>query len=80
MKFLYSIFSPKVCPRCSSHVTRRSHRKGPIELMLHWLLFLSPYWCHDCGQRYFGFRFGHHHYSPPTHPTDSFARLGPLFT
>ena len=68
MKFLYSVFFPQVCPRCSSHTTRRCSRQGSMELVLHWLFLLSPYLCHDCDQRYFGFRFAHHH-SKPSHPS-----------
>lgn len=57
MKFVYSLFSPQVCPYCESLNIRRSRREGPIEFLFHWLLLLSPYRCRECYQRYFGFRF-----------------------
>lgn len=64
MKFVYSLFTPHVCPNCESPNIRRSRREGPFEFLLHWLFLLSPYRCRDCYQRYFGFRFSH----PPAHP------------
>ena len=42
MKFLYSVFFPQVCPRCSGHTTRRCNRQGSMELVLHWLFLLKP--------------------------------------
>jgi len=64
MKFVLSMFSPGACPYCASSNIRRSRREGPIEFLLHWLIFLSPFRCRDCYQRYFGFRFAH----GPSHP------------
>ena len=64
MKFVYSFFFPSVCPYCTSTNIRRSRREGPIEFFLHWLLFLSPFRCRECYQRYFGLRFA----QAPSHP------------
>jgi len=57
MKFIASIFSPGVCPYCASTNIRRSRREGSIEFLLHWIVFLRPFRCRECYQRYFGFRF-----------------------
>ena len=45
------------CPNCESASIRRSRRNGPVEYVLHTLLFISPYRCRDCDTRYFRFRF-----------------------
>jgi hypothetical protein len=44
----------KVCPRCGSHDTTRSHR-GFLERLLG-LLWLLPYRCRACRERFW--RFG----------------------
>jgi hypothetical protein len=46
-----------VCPNCASTAIYKSRRKGLLEQLLHSLLFVSPYRCGACDQRYFRFRF-----------------------
>ncbi len=41
------------CPNCHSTTVRRSRRKGIGEVLLHFLVFISPYRCKDCGERFF---------------------------
>jgi transposase-like protein len=57
-----------VCPRCASPAIRRSRRKGLLEHVLHSALFISPYRCGSCDERYFRLRLSslrenreHHH-------------------
>jgi hypothetical protein len=57
-----------VCPNCASLAIHRSKRKGLLEHVLHSALFITPYRCGSCDQRYFRFRFSslrankqHHH-------------------
>ncbi len=41
------------CPNCQGEKVRRSRRKGIGESLLHRLLFMSPYRCLDCHERFF---------------------------
>ncbi len=41
------------CPNCSGTKVRRSRTKGIGERLLHLLLFMSPYRCRDCSERFF---------------------------
>jgi hypothetical protein len=70
MRVVHSMFSPQVCPHCAGLNTRRSLREGLFEFLLHWVLFLSPYRCRDCYQRYFGFRFA----QPPSAPVTTLSK------
>jgi hypothetical protein len=45
-----------VCPNCASHTIHRSRRKGLLEQVLHSVLFITPYRCGYCDERYFRFR------------------------
>ena len=56
-----------ICPRCGGRATRRSHRKGLIELIAYYALFLSPYRCSDCDHRFFRSRFSHPKNPPDRH-------------
>jgi hypothetical protein len=44
------------CPNCASPAIHRSRRKGLLEQILHSVLFISPYRCKTCDERYFRFR------------------------
>jgi len=44
------------CPKCESAEVYRSKRRGVAELLLHRVLFISPYRCYDCDDRHFRFR------------------------
>jgi hypothetical protein len=52
------LFAKKIkkCPRCESHLVRRSARRGFVERFLYPLLFLWPYRCDECDVRFLGFR------------------------
>jgi predicted Zn-ribbon and HTH transcriptional regulator len=52
-----------VCPNCASHNIRRSRRKGLLERTLYAALFVNPYRCKTCDERYFRFRM-------PVHPAE----------
>jgi transposase-like protein len=45
----------RVCPSCSSHNVRRSHRKGFVERLLLRMILLRPFRCKNCGLRYYGY-------------------------
>jgi hypothetical protein len=58
-----------LCPNCASHAMYRSKRKGLLEQILHSVLFVSPYRCKRCDQRYFRLRLPvHHAEKSPHHP------------
>jgi transposase-like protein len=57
------------CPYCGDDATYRSRRNGPIEWLLHYLLFRSPYRCQDCNERFFANRLVHHHKKELHHHT-----------
>ena len=40
-------------PNCASHATRRSRRKRLLQRTLFAALFLNPYRCESCDERYF---------------------------
>ena len=44
------------CPNCASPSVYRSKRRGLAELLLHRVLFISPYRCYDCDDRHYRFR------------------------
>jgi hypothetical protein len=44
------------CPNCASAAIRRSRRQGFLEQVLHRVLFISPYRCNACDNRYFRLR------------------------
>ena len=57
-----------LCPKCASHAIHRSRRKGLLEQILHSVLFVSPYRCNACDERYFRFRLPvHTAEKPPRH-------------
>jgi hypothetical protein len=43
------------CPSCKSEKIRRSRRKGAFEKALSRVIFLYPYRCKECDERYFSF-------------------------
>jgi len=43
------------CPECGSHSVRRSSRKGFVEKVVFRLSRIWPYWCQECGLRFFGY-------------------------
>jgi hypothetical protein len=45
------------CPNCANVAVRRSRRKGLLERTLYAAVFLTPYRCETCDERYFRFRF-----------------------
>jgi predicted RNA-binding Zn-ribbon protein involved in translation (DUF1610 family) len=45
-----------LCPNCASHAIRRSRKKGLLERTLLAALFVNPYRCESCDQRYFRWR------------------------
>jgi transposase-like protein len=49
-----------LCPNCASHETRRSRRKGLMERTLFAALFVHPYRCESCDQRYYRLRLPVH--------------------
>jgi hypothetical protein len=44
------------CPKCESASVYRSKRRGVAELLLHRVLFISPFRCYDCDDRHYRFR------------------------
>ena len=67
MKFVISSSSHHVCPNCGGASIYKSHRKGPLEFILRWIFFISPYRCQDCDTRHFRFRFSHSSDSTAAH-------------
>jgi hypothetical protein len=56
------------CPSCASHSIHRSRRKGMLEQILHGALFISPYRCNACDERYYRLRLPvHTAEKPPRH-------------
>jgi hypothetical protein len=55
------------CPNCGNSNIHRSRRNGPVEFILHWVFFITPYRCRECDVRHFRFRLGHHsgHFPAP---------------
>jgi hypothetical protein len=47
------------CPNCESAAVYRSRRRGFAELLLHRVLFISPYRCYECDDRHYRFRLAH---------------------
>jgi hypothetical protein len=45
-----------LCPNCAGHFIHRSKRKGLLEQILHAALFITPYRCGACDERYFRLR------------------------
>jgi predicted Zn-ribbon and HTH transcriptional regulator len=63
-----SIFNKtSLCPNCASHAIHRSRRKGLLERVLHSVLFVSPYRCNACDERYFRLRLPVHSVEKPPH-------------
>lgn len=56
-----------LCPRCASSVVHRSRRKGLLERTLFAALFVNPYRCESCDERYFRLRL-------PVHPEEKHPR------
>jgi len=44
------------CPKCKTDHAHRSHRRGPLELVVS-LVAIYPYRCRDCGLRFLKFRY-----------------------
>ena len=47
----------RLCPNCHSAATQRSHRQGPLEIILLSLLPIRPFRCRDCDRRFYGWLF-----------------------
>jgi hypothetical protein len=45
-----------ICPNCGGKEVRRSRRKGLGEAILHLVLFVSPFRCRECYERFFRLR------------------------
>jgi hypothetical protein len=45
-----------ICPNCGGKEVRRSRRKGAGESLMHLLLFVSPFRCRECYERFFRLR------------------------
>jgi hypothetical protein len=56
-----------LCPSCASHSSHRSKRNGLLEQILHAVLFVSPYRCNACDERYYRFRLPVHPAEKPPH-------------
>jgi hypothetical protein len=46
-----------LCPNCASSAIRKSRRKGLLERILYATVFITPYRCEACDERYFRLRF-----------------------
>jgi hypothetical protein len=46
-----------LCPNCTSVAIHRSRRKGLLENILYAAVFVTPYRCETCDERYYRFRF-----------------------
>jgi hypothetical protein len=58
------LINSSLCPNCASKAIHRSKRKGLLERILYTALFISPYRCDACDERFFWFR-------PPVHRTET---------
>jgi transposase-like protein len=54
MAFRFAVKAHK-CPRCSSALVRRSHKKSIFEHIACRFLFVQPHRCDDCDLRFFTF-------------------------
>jgi predicted Zn-ribbon and HTH transcriptional regulator len=45
------------CPKCGSLAIHRSRRKGLMESVLRWVLYIAPYRCKECNYRHFRLSF-----------------------
>jgi hypothetical protein len=55
------------CPNCASRAIRRSRKKGLLERTLLAALFVNPYRCETCDERYYRLRL-------PVHPVEKHPR------
>jgi hypothetical protein len=57
LTWIRSSLKPRLCPKCQSNDTRRSKRRGFLELGLLGLLPVLPFRCKDCDWRFYGWLF-----------------------